>query len=122
MMNRDVLLALTDVIDPELGVNIVDLGLIYHADWNASGIAVTITMTSPTCPFGDTLIAQAEAALQKRFAEAKAIRVDLVWDPPWSPARISDAGRRQLGWPQLATGPMGERTVTDETSLQRWEH
>ncbi len=98
-MNQDVRESLRDVIDPELGIGIVDLGLVYRADWTAEGIAVEMTMTTPSCPLGEMLLREVEQKLRTQFAEAKAIRVDLVWDPPWSPARISEQGRRELGWP-----------------------
>lgn len=96
-MDDDVLLTLKDVIDPELGVNIVDLGLVYRAAWTADGIEVALTMTTPSCPLGEMLVDEAERALRSRFPEASAICVNLVWDPPWSPDRMSDEGRRKLG-------------------------
>ena len=99
MSDQQILLALKDVVDPELGVNIVDLGLVYRADWTGEGIEVAMTMTTPTCPIGEMLVEQAESALRRRFPETPSIRVDLLWDPPWSPELITDEGRRALGWP-----------------------
>ncbi len=98
MNNNDILVALRDVLDPELGVNIVDLGLVYRAEWTRQGIVVEMTMTTPTCPIGDMMADQAETALRRRFPEAASIRVHLQWDPAWTPELMSDDARRSLGW------------------------
>lgn len=90
--------ALKSVVDPELGVNIVDLGLVYRAAWTAEGIDVAITMTTPTCPLGEMLVAEADETLRRRFPDAARIDVALVWDPPWSAELMNDDARRQLGW------------------------
>ena len=97
-MNDDILFTLKDVIDPELGISIVDLGLVYRAGWSTRGIEVALTMTTPSCPWGEMLVQKAEQALRERFRETATIRVELVWEPPWSPERISEQGRRKLGW------------------------
>jgi len=98
MIDHDILDALRDVRDPELGVSIVDLGLIYRAERTRSGIHVAMTMTAPSCPVSEMLVEDVRRALRGRFRETPAIDVALVWDPPWSPARMTDAARRQLGW------------------------
>lgn len=94
----DIVEPLKAVIDPELGINIVDLGLVYRAERTARGIEVALTMTSPACPVGEMLVEDAKAALQARFAEAPAIHVELVWEPPWSIDRMSEAAKLHLGW------------------------
>lgn len=94
----DIAEPLKSVIDAELGVNIVDLGLVYRAEWSARGIQVALTMTSPACPVGELLVEDAKAALRARFPETPTIHVELVWEPPWSPDRMSEAARRHLGW------------------------
>jgi metal-sulfur cluster biosynthetic enzyme len=96
-MNEDILAALKTVIDPEFGVNIVDLGLIYEAVRNANGIDVALTMTTPACPLGEMMREEIKLALHARFPDTPAVRVELVWDPPWSPELISEESRRQLG-------------------------
>ena len=96
-IDADFVPALSSVDDPELGVNVVDLGLVYSAAWASTGIFVRMTMTSPSCPMAEMLAEDVRAALRRQFPDA-AIIVDVCWDPPWSPARISEAGRRQLGW------------------------
>jgi metal-sulfur cluster biosynthetic enzyme len=103
--DADVLAALKDVIDPELGIAIVELGLIYRAARTATGIEVDLTMTSRSCPLADLLRQQAQEALQARFPESPAIRVELVWSPPWSPDRLSPEGRRRLGWTKTPRRP-----------------
>ena len=94
----DIVEPLKAVVDPELGINIVDLGLVYRAELSARGIEVALTMTSLACPVGEMLVEDAKAALRARFAETPAIHVELVWEPPWSIDRMSEEGRRHLGW------------------------
>ena len=100
-MNDDILFALEDVIDPELGISVVDLGLVYRAVWSRQGIDVALTMTTPSCPWQRRLVRDAEQMLREHFRET-AIHVEVVWDPPWSPERISERGRRELGWLSIA--------------------
>jgi metal-sulfur cluster biosynthetic enzyme len=97
MDDADILQALRTVNDPELGINIVDLGLVYRAELRPEGIAVAMTMSTPTCPLSELMLEEARKALVARFPDARAIDVELVWDPPWSPDRMSAAARRQLG-------------------------
>ena len=96
MSNNDILAALKSVVDPELGINIVDLGLVYRADRVADAIEVTMTMTTPSCPLGEMLLEEVRAVLYERFPQV-AISVTLVWDPPWSSELMSLEARRQLG-------------------------
>ncbi|MCC6948405.1 MAG: metal-sulfur cluster assembly factor [Bradyrhizobiaceae bacterium] len=94
---EELLQALKAVIDPELGFNIVDLGLVRRAVWQDGAIEVAITPTSPSCPVTQLLIYDAEDALRRRFPDARSIRVELVWDPPWTADRLSEEARLQLG-------------------------
>ena len=96
-MQDDLLCALNEIEDPELGIGIVDLGLVYRADWTETGIEVDITMTAPSCPFGATLLNEVNEILQQCFREASSIRVQVVWDPPWGLDRLSESARRTLG-------------------------
>lgn len=93
-----VLDALREIIDPELGMNVVDLGLVYGIEVEENSVRVAMTMTSPTCPLGDSIAAQAEAALRRTLPDLESVRVDLVWDPPWEPSRMSGSARERLGW------------------------
>ena len=93
--------ALRTVIDPEMGIDVVELGLVYSIDVAAdSAVAVRMTMTSPACPLGEFLRESAECAIRDSVPEAPAVDVALVFEPPWTSDRISEAARRQLGWPE----------------------
>jgi metal-sulfur cluster biosynthetic enzyme len=93
-----VLEALRLVIDPELGLNVVDLGLVYSVDIQDGRVSVTMTMTSPACPLGEAITAEAEASIRQKVPGLTSVAVRLVWDPPWDPTRMSGAARGQLGW------------------------
>lgn len=95
--NPDVLEALKGVIDPEIGVNIVDLGLVYRAEYGPQGIRVALTLSTPSCPLSEMVVEEVREVLQANFAEAAAIHVELVWDPPWTPDRMSETARQLLG-------------------------
>ena len=97
MNDDDILLALKGVVDPELGINVVDLGLVYRAVRRPDGIEVAMTMTTPSCPLGEMIIDEARQALADRFPDTPDIRIELVWDPPWSPALMNEDARRLLG-------------------------
>jgi probable FeS assembly SUF system protein SufT len=93
--------ALKTIYDPELPVNIVDLGLVYSCDItpNESGgktVAIRMTMTAPGCGMSEVLKADAESKL-KQLPEVAAVRVEVVLDPPWDASRMSEAARLQLG-------------------------
>lgn len=95
---RDAVLdALTQVVDPELGVDIVSLGLVYGVDVDAGEVNVTMTLTTPGCPLHET-ITQAVRARVEQLQGVEAVFVRLVWEPPWTPQAMSAEARRQLGW------------------------
>ncbi len=96
-MDPDIRTALKAVLDPELGINIVDLGLVYHADRRNNVIDIALTMTTPACPLGEMMSEEVKMVLRDRFPDAADVRVDIVWDPPWSPELMSEDSRRQLG-------------------------
>jgi metal-sulfur cluster biosynthetic enzyme len=99
MANDDkVLEALQQVIDPELGVSVVDLGLVYRAEAEDGHVRVAMTMTTPACPLGRSLAEEAEAAIWQTVPGVKSVEVDLVWEPPWQPSMMSGAARQRLGW------------------------
>ncbi|MCK9869767.1 metal-sulfur cluster assembly factor [Nocardiopsis dassonvillei] len=85
--------ALKDVIDPELGVNVVDLGLLYGVNADDSTITLDMTLTSAACPLTDVIEDQATSALDEFEREVK---INWVWMPPWGPDKITDDGRDQL--------------------------
>jgi metal-sulfur cluster biosynthetic enzyme len=94
----DVRKALRHVADPEIGINIVDLGLVYAADVQDRHVRITMTTTTPSCPLGETLSREVVAAIRTRLPDVTAVSVDLVSEPPWEPSMMSDAAHAQLGW------------------------
>ncbi|WP_435010473.1 metal-sulfur cluster assembly factor [Tundrisphaera lichenicola] len=88
--------ALRNVIDPELNVNIVDLGLVYTVQSREDEVDVEMTLTTPACPAGPEILRNAVSELEKLEGVSKA-NVKLVMSPPWSPDRMSDAARDELG-------------------------
>ena len=89
---------LRKVIDPEVGVNIVDLGLVYGLEQDQHSVTVDLTMTSPACPMGESIIAEVEYELAAALPPEVAVVVKLVWEPAWSPALMSERARSTLGW------------------------
>ena len=91
---EDVLEALRDVVDPELGINVVDLGLVYGVDVDAERVAtIDMTLTSAACPLTDVIEDQAREALEGIVTD---FRINWVWMPPWGPESITEDGREQL--------------------------
>lgn len=91
-----VLETLRQVIDPELGVNIVDLGLIYCIACAAGKLSVTMTLTTPGCPMHDS-IAEGVKSILLTLDGVIAVDVEVVWDPPWHPSMMTDIGRDMAG-------------------------
>jgi FeS assembly SUF system protein len=90
--------ALETVYDPEIPVNIYELGLIYGVDIDPSGgVIVRMTLTAPGCPVAGYMPAEVERKVFD-IPGVVSCRVDLVWDPPWDPSRMSDAAKLQLGY------------------------
>jgi metal-sulfur cluster biosynthetic enzyme len=93
----DVREGLKSVYDPEIGINIVDLGLVYDADISEQGdVLVTMTLTSLGCPLGPVIVQEVQNAL-KDFEGIGTVDVKLVWSPPWSPELMSEEAKDELG-------------------------
>ncbi|MEZ4641721.1 MAG: metal-sulfur cluster assembly factor [Chloroflexota bacterium] len=93
-----VLTVIKAVIDPELGINIVDLGLIYSVEIEEDGrITITMTLTTPGCPLHASFAQEIERVLWQSIPDLTSVYVELVWDPPWNPMMISADGRTALG-------------------------
>jgi metal-sulfur cluster biosynthetic enzyme len=91
---QEILEDLRDVVDPELGINVVDLGLVYGVDAASREFAtVDMTLTSAACPLTDVIEEQAAEALKDTVAD---FRINWVWMPPWGPEHITEDGREQL--------------------------
>lgn len=88
---------LREVYDPELGVNIVDLGLVYDVRNDDGDVYVRMTLTTPGCPLHDTITRAVERLLEAQ-PEIRSVEVDLVWNPSWTPDRMSEEAKRQLGF------------------------
>jgi metal-sulfur cluster biosynthetic enzyme len=97
MTEADIRSALRSVIDPELGVNIVDLGLVYGVAVDGDTASITMTMTTPACPLRDYLQDLVESEVLLRVPDARRVTVDIVTDPPWTEDMMSDAARAKLG-------------------------
>jgi metal-sulfur cluster biosynthetic enzyme len=97
--DRDAILAgLRGVIDPEVGMNIVDLGLVYRVEVARDAVTVDMTMTSPACPMGDMMLDEVKAALAALVPPGTRTDVNLVWSPPWDPALMSGAAKKHFSW------------------------
>lgn len=95
MRREDVIEALRNCYDPEIPVNIYDLGLIYKLDIDGDDINIVMTLTSPFCPVIDFLLDQVREEIKKKGA--KEVNIDLTFDPPWNKDMISEAAREELG-------------------------
>jgi metal-sulfur cluster biosynthetic enzyme len=94
-MIRDVL---RQVIDPEIGMDIVALGLVYRVDVSADCVRVDITLTSPACPLGELILDDADKALRQALPATVRPELHLVWEPPWDPSMLTDDAKRHFGW------------------------
>ena len=88
--------ALKQVVDPELMINVVDLGLVYEIEQTDGKVKVDMTLTSPACPAGPQIMQQAKMVLEQLEGVEEAA-INLVMSPPWSPERMTDEARDQLG-------------------------
>ena len=90
--------ALRSVVDPEAGMNIVELGLIYGVDVSDAGVHVQMTMTSAACPMAEMIVDDVHGQLAAALPADTPVNVELVWDPPWTPERMSELARSMFGW------------------------
>ena len=89
---------LKQVLDPEVGMNIVDLGLVYDVRPAAGRVEVDITMTTPSCPMGDMIVDEARSVVSAAVPPGTDVQVNLVWDPPWEASMMTDHARKHFGW------------------------
>ena len=96
-LEERIIAALSTVFDPEIPVNIYELGLIYNIGIDpAANVAVDMTLTSPACPVAESLPGDVEGAV-RGVSGVGEVKIELVWDPPWTPDRMSEAARLELG-------------------------
>ena len=95
---EEILQALRAVQDPEAAMSIVDLGLVYAVERDARQVRVDMTLTSPSCPLGPYMVDEVTAAVRAAVPGVPDVLVNLVWDPPWTPDRMSEEARTRFGW------------------------
>jgi metal-sulfur cluster biosynthetic enzyme len=88
---------LKQVYDPEIPMNIVDLGLSYGFEWTGDDVKLKMTLTAPGCPVAGILAEEVKTVIEK-VPHVHSATVDLVWEPPWTPDRMSDFAKRQFGY------------------------
>ena len=97
VIEAQVIEALRAIFDPEIPVNIYELGLVYDVKVEPSGaVAIRMTLTSPSCPAAQSLPGEVEVRV-KEIPGVTGVALDVVWEPPWDPSRMSEAARLQLG-------------------------
>ncbi len=89
--------ALSHVWDPELALDVVSLGLVYDVRVDGAAVEIDMTLTTPGCPVSEQLPAEAEAAVRAALPDAE-VRLQVVWDPPWTPERLTPLALEQLGY------------------------
>jgi metal-sulfur cluster biosynthetic enzyme len=90
--------ALRQVEDPEAGMNVVDLGLVYAVEVAEGAVRVDVTMTTAACPMADMILDQAREAVAAIVPPGLPVEVRLVWDPPWTPDKMTGIAREHFGW------------------------
>lgn len=93
----DVLAVLSRVYDPEVPLSIVDLGLVYDVEVTGKNVKIKMTLTAPGCPLRYFIIDLVKEAVKRELPEVENVEVELVWDPPWTPERMSEKARKMLG-------------------------
>jgi metal-sulfur cluster biosynthetic enzyme len=95
---EDVRQALKTVEDPEAGMSVLDLGLVYGIALEPGKVRVEMTMTSPACPAADYIVDEVAAAIRAVAPDGTDVDVALVWEPPWTPERMSPGAQQRFGW------------------------
>lgn len=109
--------ALCEVIDPEVGINIVDLGLVYGIRCAHRRVHLTLTMTTPACPLSEHIKQDAEQSVLAHCPGAVAVEIELVWNPPWGPHMMSDEAKAQMGWTPKPTAEKSEGSQKSQGSF-----
>jgi len=97
-LQQPIVAALSRVVDPEVAMNVVDVGLIYGVTVADGKLHALVTMTSAACPVTELLIEEMETELDRDMPPELLIHVELVWEPPWTTERMSASARRFMGW------------------------
>lgn len=113
--------ALRTVFDPEIPVNIHDLGLIYGIDISDTGeVVVRMTLTAPNCPMAGVIVMQVEAKV-KAVEGVTGVKVELVWDPPWTPDRMTEAAKLDAGIFGMEDEPSNKLRVLGNNPARKWK-
>ena len=94
---QEIMDVLKKCYDPEIPINIVDLGLVYSINIKGSKVRIEMTLTSPGCPASSMISEDVEKSLLK-LDDINEAKVDVIWDPPWSPEKMSETAKKMLGW------------------------
>ena len=86
------------VVDPEVGINIVDMGLVYRIESLPEHVLIEMTMTSPACPMGDMIEDDARQELARGLTQGRQVELRIVWEPPWEPSMMAESAREHFGW------------------------
>ena len=98
MITKEIVMQkLSEVVDPEIGLNIVEMGLVYSVEINNDSVNIKMTLTAPGCPLQNTLVSIAKDAVQN-IPGVKNVNIQIVWDPPWHPSMMSEEAKRKLGF------------------------
>ena len=97
-LRQPVIAALSRVVDPEVALNIVDIGLVYGARIEGDRLELRLTMTSAACPVADVIVDDAATELERVLPAEVVVEVELVWEPAWTPDRMSERARRFMRW------------------------
>jgi metal-sulfur cluster biosynthetic enzyme len=97
-LREPIAMALRRVVDPEVALSIVDVGLVYRVRADADGVHVLMTMTSAACPVTDVIVEDVQAELDRVLPAALPLEVEITYEPPWTPERMSAGARRFMGW------------------------
>ncbi|WP_010461336.1 metal-sulfur cluster assembly factor [Acidovorax radicis] len=97
-LRAPILAALRRVVDPEVAMNVVDVGLIYGVTVAQGKLHALVTMTSAACPVTDVILEEIETELDRDMPPELLIQVELVWEPPWTTDRLSEGAKRFMGW------------------------
>jgi len=94
---QDVMKVLKECLDPEIGINVIDLGFIYGVKVDKNKVHIKMTLTTPGCPMHSFIVEDIRNKVNK-LKGVKEVNVELVWDPPWTPDRMSDEAKKKLGF------------------------
>lgn len=97
LIKEEVLKVLRNVVDPEVGINIVDMGFIYGVEIEGKKVKIRMTLTTPGCPMHSMFVHEVRQTLEAAFDDVE-VEIEMVFDPPWTPDKMSDEAKKKLGF------------------------